>query len=97
MRDLVRVLTVGSFVSYQMLLLTNKKLALSSLSWFQDFHEEHALQAFRRLDRGNTGFITSLAFYDIMTLLKSHLLTDCVKENLLTVSIMYDFISVNII
>lgn len=51
----------------------------------QDFYEEHALQAFRRLDKKTQGFITTLEFYDIMNLLKNHLLTDFVRENLVAV------------
>ncbi|XP_013413713.1 calcium-binding mitochondrial carrier protein Aralar1 [Lingula anatina] len=51
-----------------------------------DFHEEHALQAFRRFDVDHTGFITPLQFYDILTSLKSHLLTPAVKENVVAVT-----------
>lgn len=51
-----------------------------------DFYEEHALQAFVRFDKSNEGFISPLHFCDIMTSLKSHLLSDFVKENLLSVS-----------
>ena len=54
--------------------------------FFQNFHEEHALQAFRRIDKTNRGFINALAFYDVMTSLKSHLLTPFVSENLVAVS-----------
>ena len=58
----------------------------AGLLLLQDYHEEHALQAFRKKDVERTGSITALDFYDIMTTLKSHLLTHFVKENLLTVS-----------
>ena len=51
----------------------------------QDFYEEHALQAFTRFDKDRDGFITALEFHDIMTTLKSHLLTHYVKQNLLPV------------
>ena len=50
-------------------------------------HEEHALQAFRRRDKDQDGFISTLDFYEIMTLLKGHLLTNFVKENLLSVGL----------
>lgn len=53
---------------------------------FQDYHEEHALQAFRKKDLEKNGSISALDFYDIMTTLKGHLLTTFVKENLMTVS-----------
>lgn len=53
---------------------------------FQDFHEEHALQAFRRLDADKTGYISAMDFENIMISLKSYLLTPFVKENLVTVS-----------
>ena len=52
----------------------------------QDYHEEHALQAFCQKDENRSGFISALDFYNIMTLLKGHLLTDFVKENLVGVS-----------
>jgi solute carrier family 25 aspartate/glutamate transporter 12/13 len=51
-----------------------------------DFHEEHALQAFNRYDTNGEGYITPLHFNDIMTSLKSHLLTDFVRENLSSVT-----------
>jgi len=51
-----------------------------------DFHEEHALQAFRRMDHDKQGYISSLEFFDIMFMLKSHLLTPFVQENLVTVA-----------
>ncbi|KAI0233277.1 Calcium-binding mitochondrial carrier protein Aralar1 [Lamellibrachia satsuma] len=51
-----------------------------------DYHEEHALQAFRKKDLEKNGSISALDFYDIMTTLKGHLLTTFVKENLMTVA-----------
>ena len=56
------------------------------LCFSQDFHEEHALQAFRRRDKGDTGYINAKDFEEIMCKLKSYLLTPFVKENLVTVS-----------
>ena len=49
-------------------------------------HEEHALQAFKKCDRDKDGFISTLEFHEIMCLLKSHLLTKFVEENLIAVS-----------
>ncbi|XP_013779332.1 calcium-binding mitochondrial carrier protein Aralar1-like [Limulus polyphemus] len=51
-----------------------------------DFHEEHAVQAFRRYDKKKIGAITSLDFSDIMISVKSHLLTESVKQNLVAVT-----------
>ena len=51
----------------------------------QDFHEEHALQAFRRMDKDDRGYINTVQFVDIMTTLKQALLTDFVKDNLIGV------------
>ncbi|GAB6032358.1 Calcium-binding mitochondrial carrier protein Aralar1 [Chamberlinius hualienensis] len=50
--------------------------------FLHDFHEEHAIQAFKRFDISKIGSITALDFHDIMTLIKSHLLTKDVRENL---------------
>ncbi|XP_021341671.1 calcium-binding mitochondrial carrier protein Aralar1-like isoform X1 [Mizuhopecten yessoensis] len=52
-----------------------------------DFHDEHALQAFRRLDRKSTGYINAKDFEEIMVSLKSYLLTSFVKDNLVTVTV----------
>ncbi|VDQ08331.1 unnamed protein product [Trichobilharzia regenti] len=52
----------------------------------QDFNDEHAIQAFQQLDEDKTGTITVNQFVDVIIQLKSHLLTDFIKENLLTVS-----------
>ncbi|XP_062619274.1 calcium-binding mitochondrial carrier protein Aralar1-like, partial [Saccostrea cucullata] len=48
-----------------------------------DFHEEHALQAFRRRDKGDTGYINAKDFEEIMCKLKITLDPIC-KENLVT-------------
>lgn len=52
----------------------------------QDFHEEHAVQAFKRSDPKKTGAITSMDFTDIMISCKSHLLSEDVKKNLVGVA-----------
>jgi solute carrier family 25 (mitochondrial aspartate/glutamate transporter), member 12/13 len=51
-----------------------------------DFHEEHAVQAFKQFDKEGKGFIKAMDFYDIMTNVKSHLLTPFVKDNLVAVA-----------
>lgn len=52
------------------------------INLLQDFHEEYAMEAFRRYDQLGTGFISALDFQDIMISIKSHLLTNEVKANL---------------
>ncbi|XP_067140843.1 calcium-binding mitochondrial carrier protein Aralar1-like isoform X2 [Centruroides vittatus] len=51
-----------------------------------DFHEEHAIQAFRKYDRKKRGCISALDFNDIMISVKSHLLSEEVKRNLVAVA-----------
>ncbi|XP_017964626.1 calcium-binding mitochondrial carrier protein Aralar1 isoform X1 [Drosophila navojoa] len=51
-----------------------------------DFHEEHAMEAFRSKDPAGTGFISPLDFQDIIVKVKRHLLTPDVKDNLLAVT-----------
>lgn len=63
----------------------DKKRAISYGEFSQflhDFHEEYAVEAFRRYDHTGSGFITAMDFQDIMINIKSHLLTDDVKANL---------------
>lgn len=64
----------------------DKKRVISYVEFSQflhDFHEEYATEAFRRLDKEGSGFIAALDFQDIMLSLKSHLLTQQVKQNLI--------------
>lgn len=51
-----------------------------------DFHEEHAIQAFKSRDVNSQGTISALDFSQIMTSCKSHLLSDNVKRNLVAVA-----------
>ncbi|XP_022237343.1 calcium-binding mitochondrial carrier protein Aralar1-like isoform X1 [Limulus polyphemus] len=51
-----------------------------------DFHEEHAIQAFRKYDKSKSGSISALDFNYIMINVKSHLLTEDVKQNLVGVA-----------
>ena len=55
-------------------------------SFLQDFHEEHAHQAFMRADKQHAGFISARDFADIMKTTKQHLLTPFVSDNLVAVS-----------
>ncbi|XP_053372977.1 calcium-binding mitochondrial carrier protein Aralar1-like [Mercenaria mercenaria] len=50
-----------------------------------DFNEEHALQAFRKFDHDNNGYINAKDFEEIMISLKSYLLTPFVQENLVSI------------
>ncbi|KAK8384570.1 hypothetical protein O3P69_014268 [Scylla paramamosain] len=50
--------------------------------FLHDFHEEHAVQAFKMFDKTGSGFITAMDFKDIMLNIKSHLLTNPVQTNL---------------
>lgn len=50
-----------------------------------DFHEEHAIQAFKKKDKLKTGTISAVDFADIMTSVKSHLLSPDVRPNLVAV------------
>uniref|UniRef100_T1JI93 EF-hand domain-containing protein n=1 Tax=Strigamia maritima TaxID=126957 RepID=T1JI93_STRMM len=62
-----------------------KKRAVSYSEFSQflhDFHEEHAIQAFKRFDKKNAGYITALDFLEIMVSIKTHLLTKEVRANL---------------
>lgn len=54
--------------------------------FLHDFHEEYAIEGFRKADRDGTGFISVLDFQDIMTSIKSHLLTKQVQSHLIEVS-----------
>ncbi|CAH0777344.1 unnamed protein product [Bemisia tabaci] len=61
----------------------NRVVNYSEFSQFlHDFHEECGIEAFRQFDKSGSGFITALDFQNIMLLVKSHLLTNEVKDNL---------------
>ncbi|XP_060523912.1 calcium-binding mitochondrial carrier protein Aralar1 isoform X6 [Cylas formicarius] len=51
--------------------------------FLHDFHEEYAIEGFRKADKDGTGFISALDFQDIMTNIKSHLLTKQVQSHLI--------------
>lgn len=62
-------------------------ITYSEFSQFlHDFHEEYAIEGFRKADRDGTGFISVIDFQDIMTSIKSHLLTKQVQSHLIEVS-----------
>jgi len=51
-----------------------------------DFYEEQGLQAFKSFDKESDGSITSNDFCQLMTTVKSHLLTDYVRQNLISIA-----------
>uniref|UniRef100_A0A0N4Z3Z3 Calcium-binding mitochondrial carrier protein Aralar1 n=1 Tax=Parastrongyloides trichosuri TaxID=131310 RepID=A0A0N4Z3Z3_PARTI len=51
-----------------------------------DFYEEQGIQAFKKFDKRNEGSITSTDFCTIMTTIKGHLLTEFVRNNLISVA-----------
>lgn len=53
--------------------------------FLHDFHEEYAIEGFRRADKGGSGFISILDFQEIMISIKSHLLTKQVQTHLIEV------------
>lgn len=53
--------------------------------FLHDFHEEYAIEGFRRADKDGSGFISILDFQDIMISIKSHLLTKQVQSHLIEV------------
>lgn len=53
--------------------------------FLHDFHEEYAIEGFRRADKEGSGFISLLDFQDIMVSIKSHLLTKQVQSHLIEV------------
>ena len=63
-------------------------LAMPCFICLQDLHEEHAIQAFNRFDKDNSGYISAKDFEEIMISLKGYLLTPFVKEHLVSVSIL---------
>lgn len=62
----------------------NGKLFFTNI---QDFHEEYAREAFRKFDVDGSGTISTDDFYKIMTTIRTHLLTEEVKNNLKEVSV----------
>ncbi|XP_076068969.1 calcium-binding mitochondrial carrier protein aralar1 isoform X2 [Oratosquilla oratoria] len=61
----------------------NRAISYYEFSQFlHDFHEEHAVQAFKTFDKEGSGFISALDFNNIMLSTKKHLLTGPVQNNL---------------
>jgi len=65
----------------------SRQISYNEFSQFlHDFHEEYATVAFKAKDKDGNGFITSEDFEEIMVSIKSHLLTDQVKNTLKSVA-----------
>jgi len=61
----------------------DRSISYAEFSQFlHDFHDEYASVGFKAKDKAGNGFISSKDFYDIMVAIKSHLLTEPVKQNL---------------
>ena len=61
----------------------DRQITYSEFSQFlHDFHEEYASVAFKAKDKEGSGFISSADFEEIMTSVKSHLLTPQISANL---------------
>lgn len=52
--------------------------------FLHDFHDEYAQVAFKAKDINESGFISPKDFLEVMTSIKSHLLTDPVKANVIS-------------
>uniref|UniRef100_A0A1I7SGX6 Calcium-binding mitochondrial carrier protein Aralar1 n=1 Tax=Bursaphelenchus xylophilus TaxID=6326 RepID=A0A1I7SGX6_BURXY len=67
----------------------NKKRQIGYHAFCQllhDFYEEQGLQAFKKFDKSGDGSISASDFYTIMTSVKSHLLTEFVRNNLISIA-----------
>lgn len=74
----------GDFVRLYFGKKRSRKVTYAEFSQFlHDFHDEYANVAFRARDDSGEGHITTKDFYDIMVSIKSHLLTEQVKQNLI--------------
>ena len=63
----------------------NRSVTYAEFAQFlHDFHEEYANVAFRLKDSDGQGYISSNDFFDIMTEIKGHLLTDAVRFELIS-------------
>ncbi|XP_042896208.2 calcium-binding mitochondrial carrier protein Aralar1 isoform X1 [Parasteatoda tepidariorum] len=61
----------------------NRELSYNEFTQLlHDFHEEHAIQAFRTYDKNKKGLISAMDFSNIMVSVKSHLLSEDVRRNL---------------
>ena len=61
----------------------DRQITYSEFSQFlHDFHEEYASVAFKAKDKDGSGFISAADFEEIMTSVKSHLLTPAITANL---------------
>lgn len=67
----------------------DKKRSIGYLDFCQllhDFYEEQGVQAFKNYDRQKIGLISSVDFRKIMTSVKNHMLTEFVRNNLVSVA-----------
>lgn len=78
----------GTFVKLYFGKEKQRVISYSEFSQFlHDFHEEYAVEAFKKCDKDITGFINASDFRDIMLNIKGHLLTKDLRENLTSVCV----------
>lgn len=78
----------GTFVKLYFGKDKKRLISYSEFSQFlHDFHEEYAVEAFKKCDKDSSGFISSADFKDIMLNIKGHLLTKSLRTNLSSVCI----------
>lgn len=76
----------------------NRVVSYAEFSQFlHDFHEECAVEAFRRFDKDGSGFISVMDFQDIMMSIKSHLLTQQIQDNLVAVCNIFSKIEISLL
>ncbi|XP_077290947.1 calcium-binding mitochondrial carrier protein aralar1 isoform X2 [Arctopsyche grandis] len=77
----------GTFVKLYFGKEKQRVISYSEFSQFlHDFHEEYAVEAFKKCDKESSGFISATDFKDIMLNIKGHLLTKDLRNNLATVA-----------
>lgn len=80
----------GTFVKLYFGKDKQRVISYSEFSQFlHDFHEEYAVEAFKKCDKESSGFISATDFKDIMLNIKGHLLTKDLRNNLATVSLHF--------
>lgn len=80
----------GTFVKLYFGEDKKRLITYSEFSQFlHDFHEEYAVEAFKKCNKDGTGFISAADFKDIMLNIKGHLLTKDLRNNLSSVTFQF--------
>lgn len=81
----------GTFVKLYFGKDKQRVISYSEFSQFlHDFHEEYAVEAFKKCDKESSGFISATDFKEIMLNIKGHLLTKDLRNNLSSVSLKFN-------